>query len=259
MIADVAGTSIYYNISGQGDKRIVLLHGWGCTSDLMQPIADSLSNSMSVLQLDFPGHGRSGRPPQPWGVPEYAAAVHELLCKLNFLPCDVIAHSFGGRIVIWLASTYDSIFQHIVLTGAAGIKKTQSEESRKRTNKYQRQKHLLSSLRTIKVLNPLLDRAEQKLRQKYGSADYNALDDEMRKTFVKVIQLDLSDKLCRIKQPTLLVWGDHDTETPLWMGQRMEHDIPDAGLIVFENGTHFAYLEQSSRLCIIVKSFLGVE
>ena len=81
-------------------------------------------------------------------------------------------------------------------------------------------------------------------------------NDIFQETFVKVISLDLSDRYVRIKQPTLLIWGDRDTETPLWMGQRMEKDIPDAGLVVLEGGTHFAYLEQAQRFCAIARHFL---
>ena len=97
---------------------------------------------------------------------------------------------------------------------------------------------------------------EEQLRQKFGSRDYNALDEEMRKTFVKVINQDLSDLYPRFRSSTLLIWGDSDTETPLWMGRKMEELIPDAGLVVFEGGSHFAYLEQAARFNKIVLQFL---
>lgn len=64
--------------------------------------------------------------------------------------------------------------------------------------------------------------------QKYGSRDYAALSPEMRKTFVKVVGYDQSALLSHIKNPTLLIWGDRDTETPLWMGQQMERKLPTA-------------------------------
>ena len=54
----------------------------------------------------------------------------------------------------------------------------------------------------------------------------------------------------------LLIWGDRDTETPLWMGQQMEKEIADSGLVVLEGGTHFAYLEQATRFQTIVRQFL---
>ena len=46
---------------------------------------------------------------------------------------------------------------------------------------------------------------------------------------MKIISLDLTDELPRVKAPTLLYWGAEDTETPLWMGKLMEEKIPDAG------------------------------
>ena len=94
------------------------------------------------------------------------------------------------------------------------------------------------------------------MRFKYGSRDYNALDDEMRKTFVKVINQDLSELYPRIQSSTLLIWGENDTETPLWMGQAMEQEIRDAGLVIFENDDHFAYLHQWPRFLTGVRAFL---
>ena len=250
------GVTVHYELAGSGSKRVVLLHGWGCHTGLMKPVADFLSRDMTVLSIDFPAHGQSGRPPRPWGVPDFAACTLELLRKLDFLPCSVIAHSFGGRITIELASQDPTLFEQIILTGAAGIKDRPSEASRKRSAQYRRLKGLCEKAKAVRVFGKLPDMLEEKLRQKYGSKDYNALDPEMRKTFVQVVNHDQTDLLGSIRQPTLLIWGDKDTETPLWMGQLMEERIPDAGLVVLEGGTHFAYLEQLGRFNAIAHNFL---
>ncbi len=252
----VLGAKVHYEISGSGGKRVLLLHGWGCSTELIAPAGKALEDGAQVLALDFPGFGKSERPPEPWGVPEYAACIHALLKELDFLPCSVIAHSFGARVAIWLASHESALFEKMILTGAAGLRKPQTEEGKARQAAFEKQKKLAARLRGTKILAPLAGMIEKKAREKYGSRDYNALDDEMRKTFVKVISLDLSDCLGRIQAPTLLIWGDADTETPLWMGQKMEREIPDAGLVVFEGGTHFAYLEQSARFGTVARHFL---
>ena len=252
----VGGVNVHYELAGNGEKRVVLLHGWGCDTSLMKPVADFLSRDMTVLSVDFPAHGKSDRPPEPWGVPEFAACTLDLLKKLDFLPCSVIAHSFGGRVTIELASQDASLFEQIILTGSAGIKNRPSEESRKRSARYRQLKGLCEKAKAVKVFGKLPDILEEKLRQKYGSKDYNALDAEMRKTFVQVVNHDQTDLLPRIQQPTLLVWGDRDTETPLWMGELMEQRIPDAGLVVLEGGSHFAYLEQVGRFNAIAHNFL---
>ena len=253
---EVCGVRVHYELAGAGEKRIVLLHGWGCDAKLMAPVAAGLQDGARVLSLDFPAHGASGRPPEPWGVPEFAACVRELLAQESFLPCAVVAHSFGGRVTLWLASQYPEMFTRIVLTGAAGIPNRPTEKSKKRAATYKKLRSICEGMKQAKIFGSLPDKAEDALRKKYGSRDYNALDAEMRKTFVKVINQDLTPCLSKIKQPTLLLWGDADTETPLWMGQEMEKAIPDAALIPLEGGTHFAYLEQSARFNAIIRNFL---
>jgi len=255
MEMQISGVNMHVEKAGSGEKRVVLLHGWGCDTTLMKPVADFLAKDMTVLSIDFPGHGQSSRPPQPWGVPEFAVCTLELLRKLDFLPCSVIAHSFGGRVTLEMASGDEKLFERIILTGAAGLKKPPTEESRKRSAEYQRAKKAVGFVRSLRIFGSLPDKLEEKVRQKYGSRDYNALDAEMRQTFVKVVNYDQTDKLPLIKQPTLLIWGDKDTETPLWMGQTMEKHIPDAGLVVLQGGTHFAYLEQVSRFNAIAHNF----
>ena len=223
---------------------------------MMRPVAAGLEDRCQVLALDFPGHGESGRPPEPWGVPEFALCLKELLESLSFIPCAAVAHSFGARVAAWLASEDPELFTRLVLTGAAGLRPPQTEEGKKKQSRYRREKELLARLGKIPGLGRLGERLTESLRQRYGSADYKALDPEMRKTFVKVIGLDLEDRYPRIRQSTLLIWGDRDTETPLWMGRKMEKLIPDAALVLFEGGTHFAFLEQAPRLNMILRSFL---
>ena len=252
----INGTEIAYRIEGEGENRVLLLHGWGCDMKLMQPVADALKTDHRTLAVDFPGHGESGRPPEPWGVPEYAACLRELLDRLSFLPCSVIAHSFGARVAAWLEAEEPGIFHRIVFTGGAGIRPKPSEESKARTARYKKLKGYCETAKKIPLLGRAAENMEEKLRQKYGSRDYNALDAEMRQTFVKVVNQDLTDMYSRFHASTLLIWGDADTETPLWMAKEMEQRIPDAGLVILEGGTHFAYLEQIGRFNVIVRQFL---
>ena len=73
---------------------------------------------------------------------------------------------------------------------------------------------------------------------------------------VQVVNEDLTPVLEKIKVPVLLIWGECDDQTPLWMGKKMEALIPEACLIVLEQEDHFAYYHQSGRFCAIVSAFL---
>ncbi len=252
----LSGVNMHYEIYGSGKKRVALLHGWGCTGDMMKSVGNALAPDMTVLAVDFPAHGKSTQPPEPWGVPEFAACLKELLVKLDFLPCSVIPHSFCGRGTIELASADDKMLERIILTGAAGLRDRVDEKSAKKSTAYKKLKSLVSFARKLRIFGKLPDKWQEALVQKYGSADYAALSPEMRKTFVKVVNYDQAEKLPSIRNSTLLVWGDKDTATPLWMGRMMEKSIPDSALIVLDGGTHFAYLEHAARFNAIARSFL---
>ena len=258
MEATINGCSIHYEMRANpkpGLPTILLLHGWGCDSATFSFIEEALSDAANLLTLDFPGHGRSGEPPESWGVAEFAEMLHALLQSLQIQKVKVIAHSFGGRVAILLAARHPDRVEQLVITGGAGIKKPVTEQTRKRTARYRRMSALLERLKTCPPLHALMEKLQTRLRNRYGSPDYIKLNENMRKTFVKVISEDLLPHLKEIQAPTLLVWGSNDTETPLWMGQTMEKEIPDAGLVVFEGGTHFAFLEQWQRFVLIVRQF----
>ena len=256
MTKEYNGAEVSWTLCGAGEEKLLLLHGWGCDGTLMQPVAERMQDRFRIMIPDFPGHGKSGRPPEPWGVPEYAGCLMQLLQDSDFAPCHVIAHSFGCRVAAWLAAEHPELFGKIIFTGAAGIRKTPSAEARKRSERYKKLKGICEQMKKMPLLNGPAGKWENLLRQKYGSPDYNALDDEMRKTFVKVINQDLTELYGKFRASTLLIWGDADTETPLWMGKEMEKRIPDAGLVTFEGGTHFAYLEQIDRFATIARQFL---
>lgn len=256
MELSLCGVRLHYEQYGQGKRHVLLLHGWGCSTTHFKPIAENLQDEYHLTVIDFPAHGQSSEPPEPWAVKDFALCVKDLIERLGIAPCDVIAHSFGGRVALWLAANEPQLIHRLVLTGCAGIKKPQTEEQKKCSRRYQQLKGFYQKLAAIKPLKPAAEKALEALRQKYGSADYNALSEEMRKTFVKVVSEDLSPLLPRVKASTLLVFGENDQDTPLWMGQQMEKEIPDAGLVVFENDDHFAYLRQWPRFVRVVRAFL---
>ena len=253
----LCGVSLHYEQYGTGDKHILMLHGWGCEVKHFEPIANALKEKYHITVIDFPAHGLSSRPPEPWGVSDFAHCVKELIVQLNIAPCDIVAHSFGGRVALYLGAHEPQLINRLVLTGGAGLKKPQTEEQKKRSAQFQRNKKLLEKVISLGgPFKTLGEKSMDSLRKKFGSADYNALDEDMRKTFVKVISEDLSPLLPSIKASTLLIWGENDQDTPLWMGQKMEKEIPDAGLVIFENDDHYAYLRQWPRFVRVLEAFL---
>ena len=259
MQLELCGAKVHIQESGCGQRSALLLHGWGCSAQMMSAAAEALSAGMHVVAIDFPGHGQNGKsapPPEPWGVPEYMDMVAQLIRRLDLAPCDIVAHSFGGRVAILLAATYPELVGRMVITGGAGVKKPQTGKATMKQRVYKGLRGAMNLAERTRLFGSLPERGREALVQKFGSPDYRALSPEMRKTFVKVISQDLTEELPKIQASTLLFWGAQDTETPLWMAKVMEEKIPDAGLVVEEGTGHFAYLERSAVFTRVLRSFL---
>ena len=107
----------------------------------------------------------------------------------------------------------------------------------------------------IKTLFP---NALKKLQDKSGSADYKAASPVMRKILVSVVNEDLEPLLPKIKQSTLLIWGENDTATPLSDGKRMEELIKDSGLVTIKGAGHYSFLEGKFIFNRVICSFLKI-
>ena len=94
------------------------------------------------------------------------------------------------------------------------------------------------------------------MRARVASRDYLEASEAMRGTLRAVIAADLRDRMPRIAAATLLVWGDRDDDTPLWMGQEMEQLIPDAGLVVLEGAGHYSYADSPGQFGAVARRFL---
>ena len=146
----------------------------------------------------------------------------------------------------------------LVLTGCAGLLPKRSGGAQVKQAVFGALKAGYESRAVQKLLGKNAEKLTNAIQSHMGSADYRALSGDMRKTFVQVINQDLAWCLPKIKASTLLFWGENDTATPLWMGQQMEKEIPDAGLVVMPGATHFAYLERYPNFLAVVKQFLQV-
>ena len=203
----------------RGDGRpLLLLHGWGVSSELFTPILDALQAGRRLIVPDLPGFGATPEPPTPWSVHEYAAWCIALLDRLGIDRCDLIGHSNGGRIGIVIAATYPGRLERMVLAGSAGIRPRQTLRGFARVRSY---KALRMIERSGAVPAGVRDAARRRADLR-GSADYRAVSGVMRGTLVRIVNEDLRAMLPNLHLPVLLIWGDQDTETPIADGQLME-------------------------------------
>lgn len=245
---EIDGISTRLQCVGSGEP-VLVLHGWGAKIEAVAPIVRALGAGATVYAPDLPGFGETGLPPEPWGVADYTRWTLALLDQLGLHRVKIVGHSNGGRIAIYLASHHPDRVEKMILVDSAGIRPKRGWSYYRRVGTAKVAKHLGARL------GPAGRRLQQRVAARVASSDY-ASAGALRPTFVKIVNEDLTGLLPRIAAPTLLIWGAQDTSTPLSDGRTMERLIPDAGLVVFDDAGHYAYLDEPDRFGRIAAHFL---
>lgn len=248
---DIDGLKIAYEETGMADGQpVIILHGWGCNKSTVRSIAACLQDKMRVISIDLPGHGNSDEPKEVWGTFDFADMLSKFLRQLNIENPSLIGHSFGGRTSIAFASKNKA--DKIVLVDSAGITPKRSLKYYYKVYSYKALKKFALALLGKEKGNKLIEKA----LKKRGSADYQAASPKMRAIMSKCVNEDLRKFMPDIKTPTLLIWGENDTATPLSDAKIMEKLIPDSGLVAFPNCGHYSFLDNPYGFRSVLQSFL---
>lgn len=235
---------VYVNYIQYGNKKgknIVLLHGWGQNIEMMDPIGKKLADNFYITNIDLPGFGKSSEPSFGYTIYDYYEIILELLTKLKIKNPILIGHSFGGRIAIIYAAK-NKVDKLVLLSSPF------KRSTKKNTFK-------VKVLKTLKKI-PVIKELEGYMKTKIGSTDYRNATPMMRTILVNTVNEDLTEYLKQIDASTLLIWGSLDTEVSVEDSKYAESIMKDAGLIIYEGCTHYAYLERLDQTTNVLNTFL---
>jgi pimeloyl-ACP methyl ester carboxylesterase len=257
--ARVGEISIYYERRGQGPS-LLLLHGIGSSSGSWRHQLEELSKCWTVLAWDAPGYGRSSDPvPEVMEIRLYAECVRALLVEEQLESVYLVGHSWGGIIAQEFYRAFPSYVRALILgdTNQGGgaepreIRRRQLEQRLKMIQDLapselaeQRAPALLSSEAPEEVLREAVEIMSQVRPPGYRSAA------------ISMSRADERDLLSQIQVPTLLVWGELDSVTPLKEGKAMQEAIAGVRLEVISGVGHLCYLERPQEFNEILNRFL---
>ncbi|MCB1511031.1 MAG: alpha/beta hydrolase [Hyphomicrobiaceae bacterium] len=233
-------------------RRFVWGHGWGQNRAAMAALAQTFSAFGSHTLVDFPGFGAAPPPPESWGTAEYADLMAAFISTLPPAPETIwVGHSFGCRVGLQLAARHPGVISRMCLIAGAGLPRRRSamEQARVTAKIY--------TYKTLRQLAPVIGLDTDKLRARFGSADYRNAG-AMRSVLTRVVNEDLSEVAGKVRCPVLLVYGSKDTETPPEIGRRLEQLIPGAKLAVLDGLDHYSVLgEGRHQVARRLRDFLG--
>lgn len=209
--------------------RMIILHGWGHSSTLWQPIVERLSCLCSVDSWDLPGFGAEPLVSAEWGIADYADWVSSKIDQLGACSDEIVlvGHSFGGRISSLLASRRPVWLRALVLIGSPSIYRPSLMVKAKST---------IASM--IKSVVPTMSR-DRFLSDEMRDAEASGLG----RIFRKAVTNDQTTTLPMITVPTLLLWGENDSAAPIALAKEIAQLIPRSELVILPGLGHNIHLE----------------
>lgn len=240
---NINDVNINYVVYGNNEgKDLVLLHGWGQNIEMMKPIGDEFTSTNRVIIIDLPGHGQSSEPTYAWELNDFVEAVHELLISINCTKPILVGHSFGGKVSLLYASKYD--VEKLILLASP---------FKKEIEKLSLKVKIFKQLKKV----PGLKKLENFVKKHVGSEDYRNASPVMRQILVNHVNTDITEDIKKIKASTIIIWGTNDEAVPVERAYELESLISDAGVVIYEGCTHYAYLERLGQTISVINSFIS--
>jgi len=215
-------------------KPIVILHGWGSDLKKWQPLKKTLqTQGFKVFLPSLPGFGKQSIF-APMSTQDYTNWLDKYLTTKKLSQINLVGHSFGGQIAINFTANYPQKVNKLILINSAGIR-----------NKLSLKRLVFTPIAKLGkiffTLPPfcfIKSLAQHTFYRFLRETDYYQASPAMKQTLKKILTEDQQDQMRKITRPTLILWSQHDTYTPLADGQLTNKLIKKSQLKVIPKATH---------------------
>jgi pimeloyl-ACP methyl ester carboxylesterase len=254
---EVNGLSVAYERTGDG-PALVLLHGFSHDSRVWRPQVESLSEQFTVIAWDAPGAGQSSDPPDAFGIGDWADCLAGVLDDAEVQRVHVIGLSWGGLLAQEFYRRHSARVLSLVLADTyAGWKGSLPEPiPQERFSACLRDASLPPNEFVLRYLPGMFSQSPtQVVREELAGIMSEFHPVGFRLMAASLAYADTRDLLPNIRVPTLLVWGDGDTRSPLTVADQFLNAVPGARLVVISGAGHVSNLEAPAQFNEQVRDF----
>lgn len=264
------GHRVAYTRHGEGSP-LLLVHGLhaGASSYEWRHNVESLAEHHTVFALDLLGFGRSARPALRYSPALYQAFLADVMSRLIGERCAVIASALAASHVIALAARDSRHIGALVLIGPVGMSLIQAETAAQTAAALLLQAPIIgtsmyngmtspSNIRSFLersyandrvVSDALVEAYVTSARQPGGKHPISALVGGR-------LNVDVRNALRRMRQPTLLLWGDQARENPVQNAHAFRVLKPDAEWALISDAGDLPHAERSDATNTAILRFL---
>ncbi len=258
MFANILGTSIFYEVAGDG-LPVVFVHGLGGTGNVWHAQRSCLSKSCKVITLDLPGSGRSEKKERSFTMERWADQVAALTDHLQLDKFVLVAHSMSTILAQKCAAKHGQRISGLVLCGPlTELPPAGKEAFVKRAESVQKEGMLavadsvLAGALTAatREANPVLAGLYREMLLANDPPSYAAQCHALIDGSARADQ-------AAIRCPTIILLGDQDAVTPLSMSRAIAGAIPSCKLKIIPATAHLTMAERPELFNAALVEFLA--
>lgn len=241
-------TALHVCDSEQGERCIVLLHGYLESLLVWEEFVPLLYKQVRVVTLDLPGHGISEVKGEVHTMEYLADTVKAALDALKIERCTLVGHSMGGYVALAFCERYPERLERLVL-----LSSTPNADTPEKAENRRREIALVKAGKKEQLARvaPAAGFAEQnRLRLK------DAIEDLVEQVFLTeeegivallngmIARPDRNQMLRQSPVPQLFIFGKKDGYIPLEVAEQLAASHPQAQVLWLENSGHMGFVEE---------------
>jgi len=240
--------------SSDFDKKkqsLILIHGSGSDHSACSYQYARLHKHYNILAIDLPGHGRSGGSGEA-DVEDYCLWVKKLLDIIDLKDVVLVGHSLGAAIALRFALNYPQEIAGIVLVGC-GMKMPVNHFILEflKTNPAEIPAEIIDLICKFSLAKENRFKFSATLRKSISQSKVDILYGDLS----ACNNLDLTQEICKIKVPSLVICGAEDKMTPLDFPRQLAASISGATLEIIEGAGHMVMLERPAEFNMTLTKF----
>lgn len=262
---EVGETSIHLVSCGKGEP-VILLHGLTNNWESQIPLASVLRKFYTVIMIDLPGYGDSGRLPR-YTLSIMATYLELLIRKLGIHPLSIVGLSMGGFVTAEFTKTFPNHTRSAVILGPVFKDKHYKVNMMKYALK---SADVIPAGRSIfkklvgtkqhayfmaKFVN--MHRFDRQLVDRYGrNGNKKMTKDAYIDMGISVAEYDTDRTITRLHVPTLLIYGKYDRISgPGYAQKYILPKNPYLSMKVVEEAGHWVSIEKPQDTATAIMSF----
>ncbi len=245
---EVDNYRIRYSRMGNGEKTMLLIHGFGGDSDRWLFTQQPLAEHATVYALDLPGHGQSSKNIEDPSIEGLARVVISFLDILEISDVELIGHSLGGAIALKIAEIQKERITKLTLIAPVGLGTEINQSYILDFIAAESRKEMKKTLQELVADPSLVNRGLVDDMLKYKRTD--GVKESLKKIADEFVNseglqnIDLKHVLLSIPKSTL-IWGSNDKIVPAKHSEDLNQKV---SVHVLEGYGHLVQLEAASEV-----------